>query len=218
MLLPAVIAIILFSYLPLRGLVIAFLDYSPVRGDAGSTWVGFANFQTMFQNPFFAAALRNTLTINTLKLLLGFPSAIILALLLNEARLGWFKRTVQTATILPYFISWVVAATMFRSILAPEGVLNEIITHVFGAQAVVFLSIRPSSQSLSYCRTPGNFAAFSPCCIWRRCPRLTLHSRCGDGRWRKSLAANPPCDFAGDSPDNGDALHSPDGLDHTGRF
>lgn len=140
MLLPAVVAIIVFSYLPLRGLIIAFLDYSPVRGYAGSTWVGFANFQTMFQNPFFIAALRNTVTINLMKLALGFPSAIILALLLNEARLGWFKRAVQTATILPYFISWVVAATMFRSILAPEGVLNEIIQHVFGGQAVVFLS------------------------------------------------------------------------------
>lgn len=140
MLLPAVVAIILFSYLPLRGLVIAFLDYSPVRGYAGSTWIGFDNFREILQNPFFLAALRNTLTINTLKLVVGFPSAIILALLLNEVRVGWFKRAVQTATILPYFISWVVAATMFRSLLAPEGVLNEIIQQVFGGQAVVFLS------------------------------------------------------------------------------
>jgi ABC-type polysaccharide transport system permease subunit len=140
MLLPAVIAVILFSYLPLRGIVIAFLDYSPIRGYAGSPWVGLENFQAMFQSPFFGTALRNTITINVMKLLIGFPSAIILALLLNEVRLGWFKRAVQTATILPYFISWVVAATMFRSIFAPEGVLNEVIQHVFGGQAVIFLS------------------------------------------------------------------------------
>lgn len=89
MLLPAVIAIILFSYCPLRGLIIAFLDYSPVRGFSGSTLVGLANFEAMFRNPFFADALRNTLLINGMKLLLGFPSAIILALLLNAAyRLG----------------------------------------------------------------------------------------------------------------------------------
>jgi ABC-type polysaccharide transport system permease subunit len=111
-----------------------------VRGYAGSTWIGFENFREIFQNPFFLAALRNTVTINVLKLIIGFPSAIILALLLNEVRVGWFKRAVQTATILPYFVSWVVAATMFRSLLAPEGVLNEIIQQVFGGQAVVFLS------------------------------------------------------------------------------
>lgn len=140
MLLPAVIAVVLFSYGPLPGLIIAFLDYSPVRGFGGSTWVGLANFEAMFKNPFFADALRNTLLINSLKLLLGFPSAIILALLLNEVRLGWFKRIVQTATILPYFISWVVAATMFRSILAPDGLINEILQNVFHLQPLIFLS------------------------------------------------------------------------------
>ncbi len=140
MALPAVIAIIIFGYAPLIGLSVAFLDFSPLRGISGSTFVGLDNFRTIFQNPFFASALRNTLTINTAKLVLGFPSAIILALLLNEIRQAWFKRAVQTATILPYFISWVVAATMFRNILAPEGVINEILQHAFGTQSIIFLS------------------------------------------------------------------------------
>lgn len=140
MALPAVAAILAFSYAPLVGILIAFQDYSPVRGMWSSEWVGLENFRTAFASPFFHTALRNTLILNSLKLLIGFPAAIMLALLLNEMRVTWFKRTVQTASILPYFISWVVAATMFRNLLAPEGVINEIIVHVFGGEAIVFLS------------------------------------------------------------------------------
>ncbi len=140
MALPALFAILLFGYGPLMGLSIAFLDFSPARGIGGSTFVGLDNFRIAFANPFFGTALRNTLIINSLKLTFGFPAAIILALLLNEIRAAWFKRIVQTATILPYFIGWVVVATMFRNILAPDGVVNEVVTHVFGAQSIAFLS------------------------------------------------------------------------------
>jgi ABC-type polysaccharide transport system permease subunit len=104
-----------------------------------SEWIGLENFRTAFGSPFFQNALRNTLILNGLKLAAGFPAAILLALLLNEVRVTWFKRTVQTATILPYFISWVVAATMFRNLLAPEGVINEVI-RFFGGEPVIFLS------------------------------------------------------------------------------
>lgn len=140
MALPAVAAIIIFGYGPLLGVSIAFLDYSPARGLAGSTFVGLENFRTAFANPFFLAAVRNTLVINSLKLAIGFPAAVILALLLNEIRLAWFKRVVQTATILPYFIGWVIAATMFRNILAPDGVINEVLQHALGLQPIIFLS------------------------------------------------------------------------------
>ena len=140
MALPALLAIIIFSYVPLSGLLVAFLDYSAVKGIAGSKWVGLGNFQLVFQNPFFATALRNTLYINLMKLIVGFPAAIILSLLLNEIRLGWFKRLVQTATILPYFLSWVVIGTMFRNLLAPDGLVNEILQTLFHADPVIFLS------------------------------------------------------------------------------
>jgi ABC-type polysaccharide transport system permease subunit len=140
MALPAVVAILLFGYAPLRGLVVAFLDFSPVRGFAGSEWIGLDNFRTAFANPFFQTALRNTLALNLAKLAVGFPSAIILALLLNEVRVSWFKRLVQTATILPYFISWVVAATVFRNLLSPEGLINQILVTTFGEQSISFLS------------------------------------------------------------------------------
>ncbi len=139
MALPGVLSILIFGYGPLFGLAIAFLDYSPVRGISGSEWVGLENFRAAIASPFFGQALRNSIVISVLKLAIGFPSAVILALLLNEARARWFQRTVQTATILPYFVSWVVIGAMFRSLLAPDGVVNEI-RDAFGLDQMVFLS------------------------------------------------------------------------------
>lgn len=139
MALPAVAAILIFGIGPLFGLLIAFLNYSPARGILGSEWVGWKHFQEAFQNPFFWTAFRNSLVIQTLKLAVGFPSAIILALMLNEIRVKWFAKTVQTSTMLPYFLSWVIAATMFRNILGPSGVVNELIK-ANGLTEVAFLS------------------------------------------------------------------------------
>jgi ABC-type polysaccharide transport system permease subunit len=139
MALPAILSILIFSYGPMFGVTIAFLDYSPVRGITGSEWVGLDNFAAAFKNPFFLPALRNTILINVLKLAIGFPSAVILALLLNEVRLRWFKSAVQTVTMLPYFVSWIVIAAMFRNLLAPEGVVNEVIK-ASGANPINFLS------------------------------------------------------------------------------
>ena len=140
MALPAVVAVLVFSYGPLFGLVIGFLDYSPFLGLSGSEWVGLENFRTAFDNPFFTVALRNSLVISTLKLALGFPAALLLALLLNEARVRWLKVSVQTASILPFFISWVVVGTMFRALLGTEGALNEVRTGLLGWPGVSYLS------------------------------------------------------------------------------
>ncbi|BDP43644.1 sugar ABC transporter permease (plasmid) [Deinococcus aetherius] len=126
MVLPALASVLVFNYAPLFGLVIAFQDFSPFRGVLGSDFVGWQNFQDAFRNPFFVNALKNSLIISGLKLAVGFPAAIVLALLLNEVRARWIKVTVQTATILPFFISWVVAGAMFRSLLAPDGAVNEL--------------------------------------------------------------------------------------------
>lgn len=139
MALPGLLAILVFGYGPLFGLAIAFLDYSPVRGVWASEWVGLDNFQEAFSSPFFWQAFQNSVVISALKLAIGFPSAIILALLLIEARRRWFQSLVQTATIMPYFVSWVVIAAMFRSLLAPDGVVNEI-RIALGLQSITFLS------------------------------------------------------------------------------
>ncbi len=139
---PGVLSIIIFAYGPMFGVTIAFLDYSPVRGVLNSKWVGLAWFNKAFSNPLFWPAVRNTVVIKGLQTLIGFPAAIILALLLNEVRLKWFKSTVQTATILPYFVSWVIIASMFRNLLGTDGVVNEVLG-ALGMQQVRFLTDPP---------------------------------------------------------------------------
>jgi len=140
MALPAIAAILVFGFGPLFGLSIAFMNYSPARGLLGSKWVGLEQFQSAFDSTFFWTAFRNSIIVQSMKLAVGFPSAILLALLLNEARRQWFKKAVQTATMLPYFLSWVIAATIFRNLLGPSGVVNEVLKEVFGMQQVAFLS------------------------------------------------------------------------------
>jgi len=140
MLLPGVLAVLVFNYGPMFGVVTAFENYDPFLGFVHSPWVGFANFNQAFGNPFFLAALRNSITISALKLLFGFPAGVILALLLNEVRVGWLKRIVQTSTLLPYFVSWVVVAAIFSDVLAPEGAVNGLLHQVFGLQPVAFLT------------------------------------------------------------------------------
>lgn len=138
--LPAVLSVLVFNYGPLFSIVIAFLDYSPFRGVLGSPWIGWENFQDALRNPFFVNALRNSLVLGTLKLAVGYPSAIVLALLLNEVRLRWLRNMVQTATILPFFISWVVAGAMFRGLLSPDGAVNGITAGLFGLAPHAYLS------------------------------------------------------------------------------
>lgn len=140
MALPAVVFILIFGFGPLFGLVISFQNYSPARGFTGSEWVGLEQFLEAFRNPFFWTAFRNSIIVQSLKLAVGFPSAIILALLLNEVRLKWFKKAVQTATMLPYFLSWVIVATMFRNLLGPNGVVNEVNQDLLNLKIVPFLS------------------------------------------------------------------------------
>lgn len=140
MALPGVVALLIFSYGPMFGLGIAFVDYSPIRGILNSEWMGLEWFRRAFQHPLFWPAVRNTVVIKGLQTSVGFPAAIILALLLNEVRIRWFKSIVQTATILPYFISWVIVGSMFRNLLGTSGVVNEVLGHLFGMEAVRFLS------------------------------------------------------------------------------
>ncbi|ACZ42896.1 binding-protein-dependent transport systems inner membrane component [Thermobaculum terrenum ATCC BAA-798] len=140
MLLPALLAVLIFSYGPMFGIVVAFQDYDPFLGFLRSPWVGFANFERIFSDPFFMAALRNSVTISFLKLLFGFPSAVILALLLNELHYRWFKRIIQTSSLLPYFVSWVVVAAIFAELLSPDGPVNGILHKLLGIKPLLFLT------------------------------------------------------------------------------
>ena len=139
MFLPVVVYFVIFKYIPMAGIVIAFKDYKIKYGMFGSEWVGLANFTKAFATPTFARSVTNTLTISGLKLLFGFPAPIILALMLNEVSHVRFKKTVQTITYLPHFLSWVVLAGMFQQLLSPNnGAVNAVLRDIFGVQKSIY--------------------------------------------------------------------------------
>ena len=140
MFLPGFAYYIIFNYGPMYGAQIAFRDFNAYEGFWNSPWVGFKHFEAFFNNPYFFRLLRNTLTISISNLLFGFPAPIILALLLNEVRKNWVKRSMQTLLYLPHFISQVVVCGMiiwFTSLRG--GVINNLIT-TFGGEAVHFMA------------------------------------------------------------------------------
>jgi putative aldouronate transport system permease protein len=129
MLIPGLLYFILFRYVPMAGLVIAFKDYSPFLGLWESPWVGFKNFTDFFMTSGdFGRLLRNTLGISLLQLALQFPAPIILALLLNELRHQWYKRTIQTFVYIPHFVSWVIVASLtYQLFNSSDGLLTQLI-------------------------------------------------------------------------------------------
>lgn len=129
----------IFCYAPMGGIVMAFKDYRPARGLWKSTWLGLKWFQEFTGGYYFTRLVRNTLVINSLGLAIGFTMPIILALLINEIHNSRFKRTVQTITYLPHFVSTVVACGLVVNLLSYNGLLNQI-TGVFGKQPKLWLS------------------------------------------------------------------------------
>ncbi|MDR0636322.1 MAG: ABC transporter permease subunit [Treponema sp.] len=137
--LPVLAWYILFCYVPMYGIVIAFKDYNLFTGIADSPWVGFKHFQQFFESMFFGRLVRNTFLISFYGLIFGFPAPILLAVLFNELKNGLFKKVVQTISYLPHFISTVIIVSMFVSFLSPNGgLINNLIT-VFGGKSIYFL-------------------------------------------------------------------------------
>lgn len=132
---PVIIYLILFCYRPMYGIVIAFQKYRPSLGIADSPWVGFDNFVRFFKDPFFGRLIRNTVTISFSMIIFSFPAAIILALLLNEVKVSWFKRTVQTITYMPHFIALVVVCGLVNNFCQSKGVLNDVIAFFGGERS-----------------------------------------------------------------------------------
>lgn len=136
---PAFIYFLIFAYIPMYGVIIAFKDYMPSLGILGSPWVGFKHFHRFFNSYYFWDLIKNTLGINIYSLVVGFPLPIILALALNEVKDGFFKKFVQTATYAPNFISVVVISGMIISFLSPStGIINHFIEFL-GFDRVAFL-------------------------------------------------------------------------------
>lgn len=138
MIMPGIIFVLLFRYYPMYGVLIAFQDFSPFKGVANSPWVGWDNFEFLFALPEFWRILRNTLIIAVAKIVADQVGAIILALLLNEARKLLFRRAIQTLIYLPHFLSWIVLGGILLDILAPHGILNQAIGN-FGIEPQLFL-------------------------------------------------------------------------------
>lgn len=130
----------LFKYVPMFGIVIAFKDYNIFRGVWASEWIGLDSFREIFQMDAFKDALRNTFMLNFLDLVVGFPIPIILALLLNEIRVKWFKRGAQTLLYLPHFISWVIVGSLATQLLATNSGSVNVFLNSIGRESIPFLS------------------------------------------------------------------------------
>lgn len=125
MFLPGALFYMLFKYVPMGGLIIAFKDYNFADGVLHSPWVGWDNFETIFRQPQTVNVIRNTVVLSFLNVFVGFPFPIILAIMLNEVRRNWFKRIIQTVVYLPHFFSWVIIGGFVVTLFSVEsGTIN----------------------------------------------------------------------------------------------
>lgn len=139
MLLIPVAYIVTFKYAPMYGIQIAFKDYNIFQGVSMSPWNNFETFKQIFSSPQFFQVVRNTLMLNGLDLLVGFPAPIIMAILINELVWNKFKKVSQTILYLPHFLSWVIIGGIVAQLLSPTGMLNSVISHM-GGQSLPFLT------------------------------------------------------------------------------
>ena len=139
MLLPVVLYYLIFCYGPMYGMIIAFKEFSPAKGILGSPWVGFKHFKSFFSSMYFGRVVRNTISINLLSLIFGFPAPIIFALLLNEIRNKAFVRGVQTISYLPHLVSTMVICGIIVQFTSTRGIVNDIVEW-FGGERLSWLS------------------------------------------------------------------------------
>jgi putative aldouronate transport system permease protein len=139
MLIPAVLTYAVFCYGPMYGVTLAFKEYWSTKGIMASPWVGLEHFHTIFGRDYFWRVFNNTLYLNLLRFVCGFPAPVILALLLNELRSEKYKRCVQTIVYLPHFISWVIIAGIIFALFSNDGMVNSILTDL-GMDKVNFLA------------------------------------------------------------------------------
>lgn len=131
-LLPVMLYFLVFCYLPMFGLVIAFQDYSPALGVLKSRWIGWENFTDFFGSYYFGRLLKNTLLLSVMDLVFGFPAPILLALSLNEVNNRRFKSTIQTVSYMPYFLSLMVVCSLISDFCNPGGAIQSIVQSISG--------------------------------------------------------------------------------------
>lgn len=139
MMVPGVVALIVFCYVPMYGIIIAFQDFNVFEGYFGSPWVGLQHFKTLFSDPYFFRLMKNTFLLGTLSFLFSFPAPLILALVINECRLNKFKSVVQSISYLPHFIPMVVMVGIMIELFGSYGVVNSVL-NFFGIESISFFS------------------------------------------------------------------------------
>jgi len=140
MMVPASVAILIFAYVPMLGVVMAFQDFKPWLGFAGSKWVGMDNFHKIFGQADSMQVIGNTVIISSWKIVAGLVAPFVFALLLNEVRKMAFKRTVQTLVYLPHFLSWVILGGILIDMLSVDGgMVNRLLQFLFGIKPIFFL-------------------------------------------------------------------------------
>lgn len=149
MVIPAILFIFIFSYIPMYGVLMAFQDYSLFKGFLGSPWVGLKHFEQFFNAPEFWPVMRNTLVISALKFVVGFPAPILLALMLNEVRARVFKRVIQTISYLPHFLSWVIVSGFVVSLLSIDN----------GSLNMLLQALHLIDEPINFLSEPGYFWA-----------------------------------------------------------
>lgn len=190
--------VILFKYGAMYGLVISFKDYKIVKGIGGSEWVGLDVFRKVFSNRNFPQALRNTLLLNILDLVVSFPMPIILALLLNEVRNKYFKKVTQTLLYLPHFLSWIIiGAIAYQLFSLNNGIVNEFIANMGGTR-IPFLQ-EDTRWLISYIvigvwQTMGWGTILYLAAITSVNPELYEAATVdGAGRWKQCIHVTLPC-------------------------
>ena len=167
------------------------------QGVLGSAWCGLENFRELVAGGDFLRALRNTVTISLMRLSFGFAAPIVLALLLNEIRIRWYKRTIQTLTYLPFFFSWVILSGIFRIVFSIDGPINDILSG-FGMEKIQFLAHKGWFLAVlvgtGVWQTVGYGAVIYLAALAGISPALYEAAMVdGAGRWRRTLHITLPC-------------------------
>ena len=195
--LPGVVYFLLFHYGPMVGLLIAFQDYNLMEGIWGSEWVGLKNFKIIFDSPDFWLIFRNTLIISFYRIVFNMFPDLIFALILNEIRVQWFKRVIQTITYGPYFLSWVIVYGIVFAFLAPDSGLVNQWSRELGGTTVDYLSAKEYFRTIlistDIWKNTGYGAIIYLAALSTIDPHLYEAATVdGAGRWRQMLHITLP--------------------------
>lgn len=189
-LLPGLVHLVIFKWAPLAGLVISLQNYSPFQGVAGSQWVGFAQFVKFLHDPAIPHLLQNTLLLAFFSLIFSFPAPIVFALFLNEVRNRFVRKTVQTFSFLPYFVSSAVIVSVLYTLVSPQGGLVNEALALFGIKPIFFMAdpgwFRPMYVGISVWQTFGYGTIIYIAAMTAIDPALYEAAEIdGAGRWQK---------------------------------